>query len=264
MKMPQSVAFILGFAACCVAGWAAPSTDVVAVRAAYAKIVIAWQLGQIENSVDASPASLPTQLNITLEDIRNGPLTDVLSVPLRDLVTIPSGVSLSIGGPGTWSFTTEKGVQLTTEMTALVGWGKTDYSLQADWSAPLSRLAEQIGADSHLSRYVTYQVQVSYGQRKAQYKAMFLFGGNDLGPQGVRVIDMFSQPPEALIRTPLGMEPLSVAPFRSRPNVRSFLESLRPPEGCSIERLTGLCCDPTGEHCGITNDALHVNTLAVP
>jgi hypothetical protein len=264
MKMRQSIAFILAFAACCVAGWAAPSTDVVAVRAAYAKIVIAWQLGQIENSVDVFPAALPTQLNIALEDIRNGPLTDVLSVPLRDLVTIPSGVSLSIGGPGTWSFTTEKGVNLTTEMTASVGWGKSDYSMQADWSAPLSRLAEQIGTDSHLSRYVTFQVQLSYGQRKAHYKAMFLFGDNDPGSRRVRVIDMFSQPPEALIRAPLGMEPLSAAPFWSRPDIRLFLESLRPPEGCSIERLTGLCCDPTGEHCGITNDALHVNTLAVP
>lgn len=71
MKMRQSVAFIFGFAACCVAGGAAPSTDVLAVRAAYAKIVIAWRLGQIENSVDAFPAALPTQFNIALEDMRN-------------------------------------------------------------------------------------------------------------------------------------------------------------------------------------------------
>jgi hypothetical protein len=261
MALTPHLALTMVLGTCCGVNtaWAAPSADAVAIQAAYAKVVVAWRVGNLRDGLSESSVDQLGPLVIVLTDVKTGPTTELLSVPFSELVTVASGVSLTIT-PGTWGFLTESGERFTTEMAASVAWGKTDRSLQGEWNAPFSKVMAVV--DPHLSRYAAFTVQLAYQKRQVKYQAVFLFGEDEMGRPIVLPLDQISNIPLALVRAPLGMDPLFVEPYRSNPSVTAFLKSLRPAQGCSVERLSGLCCNSTGESCGITGDTLHVNTPA--
>jgi hypothetical protein len=240
----------------------APSSDADAVRATYAKLVFAVRLQDLRDlgSADAgaTPSSSTAPLKITLSPITTGPISEITSMLMSDLVTKPSGATLSVT-PGTWTLTVSSGQQLHAAI-AHAQWTTSDY-LAEDWRTPINNLIKQGAIEPFYTSYASFSVRLSYQGTQRQYKALFLFGVDPSGAERILPVDHIVglQALLAIIDAPVTPDPLLAEPYRSNPEVTSFVNSLRAPSGCSMEPRTQMCCDSATEQCGVSAGALQMH-----
>ncbi|HEX3683716.1 MAG TPA: hypothetical protein VHU83_14365 [Bryobacteraceae bacterium] len=236
-------------------------SDSLAVRAVYAKVLLAVRLGDLRDRLTSGAASSVAPatdgLQIVLSPITTGLVTEISTVPLSELVTKPAGDTLTLS-PGVWTYETANGQKLTGEI-ASVQWGSSGY-LAEDWNIPIGELIQRGSINEMYSRYASLTVDISYEGRQRQYRALFLFGEDSLGHPSVLALDHILGAPalKALWGASPIPEPLLGQAFRSRPEVEAFINSLAAPMGCTMEQRTNMCCDETSHECKLSLGALQV------
>jgi hypothetical protein len=160
--------------------------------------------------------------------------------------------------PSHWNFL-GAGDQNLHAMTAHISWTDSPY-LAEDWNVPISRLIDMGVIDPAYSRYASFSVQAIYQGDKRQYQALFLFSDD---PEKKSTVLPFDQiigvsALQALSADQSLPEPLLAQAFRGRPEVSSFIEWWRAQPGCSTDAVTGMCCDPATQQCGVSSKVLQM------
>jgi hypothetical protein len=226
------------------------SADGMAVRAVYTRLLNAAKVHQLRERVLNGGQDKDEAPRLELADWKAGPVSDLLETPLMKLVTPPGTTALSVT-PGQWSMTTAEGKQLKAQ-EATFAWtapGPGSASAAENWNVTLGTLFQQGVFRREYTRYVSYAVRLAVQGREAGYRALFLFG-DQLPPVPIDYV-VGAPALQAMEGDCNSPGPLLKEPFRSRADVQAYLESLRATEGCSIELLTGLCCNPVTGHCGV-------------
>ncbi|HTP89093.1 MAG TPA: hypothetical protein VMJ34_19210 [Bryobacteraceae bacterium] len=224
--------------------------DTATVYAIYARFVMAIRIGSLLDGA-AFPDEPPPVVEIS--DIRTGPVSEIGQTNLAELATVPSGLVLSVT-PGDWNRADFAGVY--GHATFATAHWRTRSDWTADWNVPFARVAHLDGLTRY-ARYAAFRVHLSYQGRERRYNALFLFGNDENGRATVLPIDEVIDN-SALLRlshpsTVPG--PLLRREALRRAPVKAFIESIHGPDDCSIEAVTGMCCDNDGK-CGLSFEEL--------
>ena len=235
-----------------------PSSDELAVRAAYAAVVLRSQIGSVYHTYAGYHLSSAPQLAIRLSNLHAGPISEIVSTPISKLVTVPSA-DLLLSQTGTFSLDSHPVAEFLTD----VHWGpvKGRYNFNNDYAifaAPLSKVLEtaMAGPGPAYNRYLTYSVSVSAQGRERSYQALALFREGD---STARTVDYILGEPEDLIGKNLVTELVGLPanlPVAKREKLKAFIDSLVVDGSCSEDPATKLCCDAATKQCGISSHEL--------
>jgi len=244
-------------ATCCgagaVRGYASVPEDLVAVRAMYTKLWIAWRVHALHETVLRQKLTDSGPLRFELSDIKEGQISDIADKFVPDVVTKPSVPTLSFA-TGSWVLT-QRGGQQAQAQEASASWTTSPSFSPEGTNASFAKLFETGAVQRVFSRYVSFVVHFTCQDPAfdATYHALVLFGTGDDGKPLVLPMDHFvgGSALAAQVGPALFPQPLLVEPWRSDLEVMRFLHWLAAQPGCSIEPATNLCCDPAGVRCGI-------------
>jgi len=241
------------------------SPDAMTVRAIYAKVEMASQLQDLRDQLgNPNPTKKSIHdagsLHFVLSEIKTGSINDIRSLMLADLVTKPSGRTLFVT-PSRWNFTASDGETLHA-MSAQISWTQSPYFTE-DWNIPISRVIDMGVIDPAYSRYASFTVRAIYQGEQRDYQALFLFSDDPEKQSTVFTVDHIigMSALQTLSADQSLPEPLLAQPFRTRPEVSSFIEWWRGQPGCSTDAHTGMCCNPATGQCGVSSRALQVKGL---
>jgi hypothetical protein len=238
------------------------STDEVAVRSAYAAVVLRSQIASIYASYGTDHLSTDRQLTAEISGLHAGVLAEILSTPLSKLVTVPTG-ELLLSTPGSFSLDG----RAVASFLEVQNWGPVNarYNFNHNYAvfdAPVSALLSSAvaGPGPPYNRYLAFSVSLSAHGRERSYQALALFRE---GERAARIIDDVLSSPEELIGKNIVKEltglPANLAAAdltaANKTKLDEFLNSLAMTGSCSTDSTTQLCCDADSKLCGISAHA---------
>ena len=178
------------------------AVDLAQVQRDYYAIPYAMQLtvltqaakrekGKVDDATVQQPLA-DAGLDVSLSDIKSGPTSDIKDRPWTDFVTIPASgqdvIYLDSINPAEGEY----------YGTLKAHWGpwkpKADNPefAQLNTEAFLTKMTDVLGMD--FTRYVSYSVTVQFQGRSLNYRALYLFAGDD-PIHGHQIVDLFLQGP---------------------------------------------------------------------
>lgn len=233
------------------------------VRAAYAKLAFAADLGAMVNSGYA-PISDKAVITFDLGNFKIGDIADIASAKVGEWISPPPSEILRVSvGKAT---NDEEGSQHTESPYADVSW-EPFQGAAALFSAltvgDVTKLVEQYSGISAVGRYAAYTVTVTFQGRSLSYRAMFLWGKTPAGADTVICADnMFpGSDLRYFVTHAVYPEVLTDTSLRERPGVAKWLQAHRVSGAQCVEALwpdgvahRDVCCDPEAQRCGLPPD----------